>query len=85
MRWIGARASLVSTMLVGGLVADLVMCSSNRPPSSTSQPLQGSGKIVVFAAASLKPTFTRISAQFEIDNPGANTDFDFAGSSELAI
>jgi len=39
---------------------------------------------VVFAAASLKPAFTRISQQFKTDNPGSAVEFEFAGSSELA-
>ena len=39
---------------------------------------------MVFAAASLKPAFTRISQQFKTDNPGSAVEFEFAGSSELA-
>ena len=39
---------------------------------------------MVFAAASLKPAFTKISQQFKTDNPGSSVDFEFAGSSELA-
>jgi molybdate transport system substrate-binding protein len=40
-------------------------------------------KLVVFAAASLKKTFTDIGKQFTIDHPGASIDFNFAGSSDL--
>jgi molybdate transport system substrate-binding protein len=72
MRRIGVLAGLVSTMLVGGLLA----CSSN-------QSAQGN-RIVVFAAASLKPAFTEISEQFKTDNPGVGVEFSFAGSSDLA-
>jgi hypothetical protein len=39
--------------------------------------------IVVFAAASLKSTFTEIGEQFKTDNPGAAVEFSFAGSSDL--
>ena len=39
---------------------------------------------MVFAAASLKPAFTKLGRQFKADNPGNGVDFDFAGSSELA-
>ncbi len=39
---------------------------------------------MVFAAASLKLAFTRISQQFKTDNPGDGVEFEFAGSSELA-
>jgi molybdate transport system substrate-binding protein len=40
-------------------------------------------KIVVFAAASLKKSFTEIGRQFTKDNPGASVDFSFGGSSDL--
>ncbi len=82
MRRVRVLAGLVSTMLVAGLLAGPMACSS-KPPSS-SQPSQTSGSIVVFAAASLKPAFTKISQQFKTDNPGSSVDFEFAGSSELA-
>ena len=39
--------------------------------------------IMVFAAASLKSTFTEIGEQFKTDNPGATVEFSFAGSSDL--
>lgn len=39
--------------------------------------------VVVFAAASLRPTFTKMGEQFEADNPGARVEFSFAGSSDL--
>ena len=42
-----------------------------------------SGGITVFAAASLKKTFTRIGADFEKANPGTSVTFSFAGSSDL--
>ena len=38
---------------------------------------------MVFAAASLKDTFTEIGQQFETDNSGATIEFSFAGSSDL--
>ena len=41
------------------------------------------GKIMVFAAASLKKTFTDIGEQFKTDNPGSSVEFSFAGSSDL--
>jgi molybdate transport system substrate-binding protein len=39
---------------------------------------------MVFAATSLKPTFTLLAGKFQTDNPGTTVDFDFAPSSELA-
>lgn len=79
MRRIGIVAGVVSTMLAAALVG----CGSKSPspPSTTSQ---APGRVVVFAAASLRSAFTRISQQFTTQNPGRNVEFEFAGSSELA-
>ncbi|MGW6912467.1 molybdate ABC transporter substrate-binding protein [Kitasatospora sp. NPDC054939] len=43
-----------------------------------------SGNITVFAAASLKETFTELGKKFEAANPGAKVTFNFGGSSALA-
>jgi molybdate transport system substrate-binding protein len=82
MRRIEVLAGLLSTMLVAGFLAGTVACSSKS--TSSSQSSQTSGSIVVFAAASLKPAFTKISQQFKTDNPGSDVNFEFMGSSELA-
>jgi molybdate transport system substrate-binding protein len=84
---IGVPASLVSTMLVAGLLSGAVACSSRSPssaPPSPSPSQQVSGTVVVYAAASLKPSFTKIGQQFKTDNPGSDVNFEFMGSSELA-
>ena len=39
--------------------------------------------LTVFAAASLKGTFTELGRQFEADHPGITVAFSFAGSSDL--
>lgn len=39
--------------------------------------------LTVFAASSLKSTFTELGAQFEKDHPGTTVTFNFAGSSDL--
>ncbi|OBA73510.1 molybdate ABC transporter substrate-binding protein [Mycobacterium sp. 1554424.7] len=75
MRRIGILAVLVPTMLAAALSG----CSAKSP-----QPTPASGKVVVFAAASLKPAFSQISQQFKTQNAGSSVDFEFAGSSELA-
>ncbi len=86
MRRMGVLAGLMSTLLLASLVA----CSSKTPSPSSSdsqspgQATQASGSIVVFAAASLKPAFSKISQQFKTDNPGSGVDFEFGGSSDLA-
>jgi molybdate transport system substrate-binding protein len=51
--------------------------------SSTEQPATGNTKIMVFAAASLKKTFTDIGEEFRSETPGAAVEFSFAGSSDL--
>src|SRR5215217_7873076 len=52
--------------------------------SKSESPSAGGGQLIVFAAASLKGTFTDIGKQFQNDNPGASVEFSFAGSSDLA-
>ena len=51
-----------------------VGCGAGESPRTT---------ISIFAAASLKGSFTEIGQQFEKDNPGTNVEFSFAGSSDL--
>jgi molybdate transport system substrate-binding protein len=50
---------------------------------SSEKPAAQNTKIIVFAAASLKKTFTDIGEQFKTENPGASVEFSFAGSSDL--
>ncbi|MFJ3789986.1 molybdate ABC transporter substrate-binding protein [Kitasatospora sp. NPDC090091] len=45
---------------------------------------KASGAITVFAAASLKESFTELGKKFEAANPGAKVTFNFGGSSSLA-
>ncbi|CAN3984040.1 molybdate ABC transporter substrate-binding protein [Kitasatospora purpeofusca] len=45
---------------------------------------KATGAITVFAAASLKETFTELGKKFEAANPGAKVTFNFGGSSALA-
>lgn len=77
---IGILAGVASTLLV----ASLVGCGSPSPGARSPQPAPESGKVVVFAAASLKSTFTQLGKDFAAANPGSDVDFEFAGSSELA-
>ncbi|PRC42375.1 molybdate ABC transporter substrate-binding protein [Mycobacterium sp. ITM-2017-0098] len=50
---------------------------------SSAQDDSGADGVTVFAAASLKSTFTELGAQFESDHPGSKVTFNFAGSSDL--
>ena len=72
-----AAAAAVLSLAVAG-------CSSSDDASSSSATSGADGgKLVVFAAASLKKSFTEIGEQFKTDNPGSSIEFNFAGSSDL--
>jgi molybdate transport system substrate-binding protein len=79
-----AVAALSAAALVAG-------CSSSQTEtapttttgSASAAPAAIIGDVTVFAAASLKATFTELGEQFKKDNPGTNVTFSFAGSSDL--
>ncbi|AFM17039.1 molybdenum ABC transporter, periplasmic molybdate-binding protein [Mycolicibacterium chubuense NBB4] len=78
-RAVGVATLTCAMALVGA-------CSS---PQTATAPRTGAspaatGDLTVFAAASLKSTFTELGRRFERDHPGAKVAFDFAGSSDLA-
>jgi molybdate transport system substrate-binding protein len=73
-RWIPVLATAVLLAAVPG-------CGSEQKAPGSSAP--ASEKLVVFAAASLKKSFTEIGDQFGKDNPGASVEFSFAGSADL--
>ncbi|MCX3291713.1 molybdate ABC transporter substrate-binding protein [Streptomyces sp. NEAU-H22] len=74
----------------GGAAALLALCacsssgtdSSAKPDSSGPGKL--SGEVTVFAAASLKESFTTLGRQFEKEHPGTKVTFGFGGSDSLA-
>ncbi|RFA18217.1 molybdate ABC transporter substrate-binding protein [Subtercola boreus] len=55
--------------------------SASTPTASRATAPEGT--ITVFAAASLKATFTQLGTEFETANPGTTVTFSFAGSSDL--
>jgi molybdate transport system substrate-binding protein len=62
----------------------LVVAGCGAPKESSSPASTGSGgKLIVFAAASLKKSFTEIGEQFKAVNTGTDVEFNFAGSSDL--
>lgn len=69
-RWIPVLAAAVLLAAVPG-------CGASEPSAPAGE------KITVFAAASLKKSFTEIGDQFSKDNPGASVEFSFAGSADL--
>jgi len=56
--------------------------ASSSPAASS--PAAATGTITVFAASSLKETFTEIGKQFEAAHPGDTVKFSFGASSTLA-
>ncbi|WP_380173003.1 molybdate ABC transporter substrate-binding protein [Kineococcus sp. DHX-1] len=67
------------------MVALLTACGAgggSAADATSSSPAERT--LTVFAAASLKGTFTRIGTEFEAANPGVRVTFSFAGSSDLA-
>jgi len=60
--------------------------ASSSAPATTasSSPAAQTGTITVFAAASLKETFTQLGKQFEAAHPGDTVKFSFGASSALA-
>ena len=59
------------------VVACLVTACGGAPAAS------GGESLTVFAAASLKATFTELGHEFEAAQPGAKVGFSFGGSSDL--
>lgn len=66
-------AALGATALVAG-------CSGSNSESTQAGV---TGEITVFAAASLKSTFTALGTELQEQNPGTTVTFNFAGSSDL--
>ncbi|WP_327682697.1 molybdate ABC transporter substrate-binding protein [Kitasatospora sp. NBC_00458] len=54
------------------------------PGTAAATAPKASGAVTVFAAASLKESFTELGKKFEAANPGAKVTFNFGGSSALA-
>ncbi|MGW0999634.1 molybdate ABC transporter substrate-binding protein [Streptomyces sp. NPDC002520] len=62
--------------------------SSNTKSGTSDSPSAGaaklSGTVTVFAAASLKESFTTLGKEFERQHPGTKVSFNFGGSDTLA-
>ncbi|WP_329182291.1 molybdate ABC transporter substrate-binding protein [Streptomyces sp. NBC_01477] len=58
--------------------------AAGSAPASASASPKVSGSLTVFAAASLKETFTELGKQFETAYPGTKVTFNFGGSDTLA-
>src|SRR6516165_1228873 len=88
------RFALTIAALAVAAVAGCSSSSTSSPPSApaatassspaASSPAAATGTITVFAASSLKETFTEIGKQFEAAHPGDTVKFSFGASSTLA-
>ncbi len=78
---IGKLAAAATILLAG---VSLAACSGGAGASAAPGTTPGrSGTLTVFAAASLKSTFTELAATFEREHPGAKVSLNFDGSSTL--
>ncbi|CAL9365879.1 Molybdate-binding protein ModA [Streptomyces sp. enrichment culture] len=70
----------------GAAVAALLVLSACSPGSGPADAASSkpSGTVTVFAAASLKESFTVLGKQFEEEYPGTEVTFNFSGSDTLA-
>lgn len=77
--------NIARLLMAGALLASLAGCSAGTASdASFDSPVTGpTGSITVFAAASLKSTFTQLADDFETGHPGTTVHLSFAGSSDL--
>ncbi|ANE81681.1 molybdate ABC transporter substrate-binding protein [Mycobacterium adipatum] len=72
--WLGVVTAVSASALLAG-------CSS--ADTDATRPGDTATTVTVFAAASLKATFTELAGRFESDHPGTKVALNFAGSSDL--
>lgn len=84
------RAHRLALPLAGALALALTACSGGATSTSTTTSTTGASastgggqKLTVFAAASLKKTFTELGKTYEAAHPGTTVSFSFAGSQDL--
>jgi molybdate transport system substrate-binding protein len=76
------RRTRMKRLMTVGIAAGLALAGCGG--AQTEQPAAERVPVTVLAAASLKGVFTTLKPQFEAANPGADLQFSFGGSSELA-
>jgi molybdate transport system substrate-binding protein len=72
------KLSLVIVLLLG-----LAACNSQESGSGETD-ASGSGRLVIFSAASLTEAFTELAQTFKLDHPEVEIILNFAGSQQLA-
>jgi len=85
-RWILQVTGVSAAALLAVSACSSSDGSSSKPDSSTSASSSPklSGTVTVFAAASLKESFTTLGQEFEKAHPGTKVTFSFGGSDTLA-
>ena len=85
------RVRITALLAAGALAAGLAGCAASTTGNGNtangaaqSGSSTAAGTVTVFAASSLKATFTKIASEFEAANPGTKVTLNFAGSSDLA-
>ncbi|MGC0362525.1 molybdate transport system substrate-binding protein [Rhodococcus sp. 27YEA15] len=80
-----AASALALAVVTGCSSSDDNTSDGNTSDASTTSNASDSvsGTLTVFAAASLKNSFTELGKEFESENPGSTVTFSFAGSSDL--
>jgi len=86
------KRAVLATLALAGMATLLFGCAS--PSTGSENGMTGSGiessstpvveqTLTVFAAASLKDTFTELASEFEKSHPGVTVSLTFAGSADL--
>lgn len=86
MSWRRGTTGLAAAALGLALVTGCGSNDDNSASGSAESPSASAdgGDITVFAAASLKNTFTELGEMYQTAHPGSHVKFSFAGSSDLA-
>ena len=79
----GALGVACAAAAATGLMVVATGCGASEATPVQGERSSQAQTLTVFAAASLKSTFTAIGADFEAAHPGTTVTFSFAGSSDL--
>ena len=77
------KTTTASALFIGVVLALAGCAPSTAPAPAPAESDALAGSITVFAAASLKATFTELASDFEEEHPGTTVELNFAGSSDL--
>lgn len=78
------RVNVAAVPAAATLVVSLAGCAGSSAAPAGGGGAAGEGSLTVFAAASLKSSFTELADAFEAQHPGTEVTVSFAGSSDLA-